>query len=40
LLPIIVRFRTSETQTERCTLDGPALDSGEIATLEQAIHGA
>jgi len=36
LLPIIVRFRTSETQNERCTLDGPVLDSGEVVTLERA----
>ncbi len=40
LLPIIVRFRTSKTQTERCTLDGPALDLGEIAVLERATHRA
>jgi len=40
LLPIVARFRTSETQTERCTLDGPALDPGETATLEQATHRA
>jgi hypothetical protein len=40
LLPIIVRFRTSETQTERCTLDGPVLDSGEMFTLERATQRA
>jgi hypothetical protein len=40
LLPIVARFRTSETQNERCTLDGPALDSGELVTLEQATHRA
>jgi hypothetical protein len=40
LLPIVVRFRTSSTQNERCTLDGPALDSGEMGVLERATHRA
>jgi hypothetical protein len=40
LLPIVARFRTSETQNERCTLDGPVLDSREMVTLEQATHRA
>jgi hypothetical protein len=40
LLPIVVRFRGSETQNERCTLDGPALDPDEIVTLDQATHRA
>jgi hypothetical protein len=40
LLPIVVRFRTSGTQNERCTLDGPALDSGEVGVLERATHRA
>jgi hypothetical protein len=40
LLPIVVRFRTSSTQNERCTLDGPVLDSGEKGILERATHRA
>ncbi len=40
LLPIVVRFRTSSTQNERCTLDGPALDLAEMGVLERATHRA
>lgn len=40
LLPIVVRFRTSSTQNERCTLDGPVLDSREAGVLERATHRA
>jgi hypothetical protein len=40
LLPIVLRFRTLDTQNRRCTLDGPALDEDERVTLEQATHRA
>jgi len=33
LKPVIARFRTSETQNERCTLDGPRLLDDEMRTL-------
>jgi hypothetical protein len=36
LKPVIARFRTSETQDARCTLDGPKLDDEEIRTLGRA----
>src|SRR5213075_1203208 len=32
LKPVMARFRTSETQDERCTLDGPRLDTDELRT--------
>jgi hypothetical protein len=37
LKPMIGRFRTSETQDQRCTLDGPKLNDDELHTLSQAI---
>ncbi|MBC8105808.1 MAG: fatty acid hydroxylase family protein [Anaerolineae bacterium] len=36
LKPVIARFRTSETQEERVTLDGPQLSDDEIRTLASA----
>ncbi len=36
LKPVIARFRTSETQDQRCTLDGPKLSEEEVRTLERA----
>ena len=36
LKPMIARFRTAETQAQRCTLDGPKLSDEEIRVLEQA----
>jgi len=36
LKPIIARFRTSTTQDERCTLEGPRLDAEESRTLARA----
>ncbi len=36
LQPVIARFRTSQTQDERCTLDGPKLDADESRTLAAA----
>ncbi len=36
LKPVIARFRTSATQDERCTLDGPRLDAEEARTLAAA----
>ena len=40
LKPVIARFRTSETQDQRCTLDGPNLNEDELRTLSQAISHA
>ncbi len=40
LKPVIARFRTSETQDARCTLDGPRLEPDEVSTLEQAVGHA
>lgn len=40
LKPVIARFRTSETQDQRCTLDGPRLDDDELRTLSQAVSHA
>jgi hypothetical protein len=40
LKPVIARFRTSETQDQRCTLDGPKLNEDELRTLSQAISHA
>jgi hypothetical protein len=36
LKPVIARFRTAETQAQRCTLDGPKLSEDEMRTLERA----
>jgi hypothetical protein len=36
LKPIMARFRTAQTQDERCTLDGPKLDVEEARTLAAA----
>ena len=36
LKPIIARFRTSQTQEERCTLEGPKLTEEESRTLASA----
>jgi hypothetical protein len=36
LKPVIAKFRTSETQDQRCTLDGPKLDDEEARTLAAA----
>ena len=40
LKPVIARFRTSETQDQRCTLDGPKLNEDELRTLSQAVSHA
>jgi hypothetical protein len=39
LKPVIARFRTAQTQDERCTLDGPRLTEDEVQTLARA-HSA
>ena len=36
LKPVIARYRTSETQEKRVTLDGPQLDADELRTLASA----
>ncbi len=36
LKPVIARFRTSETQEKRVTLDGPQLSDDELRTLASA----
>jgi hypothetical protein len=36
LKPIMARFRTSQTQDERCTLEGPKLSAEEARTLASA----
>ena len=33
LKPVMARFRTDETQDQRCTLDGPRLNDDELRTL-------
>ena len=33
LKPVVARFRTAETQNERCTLDGPKLSDDELRAL-------
>ena len=33
LKPVIARFRTAQTQEQRCTLDGPRLTEDEMRTL-------
>ena len=38
LKPVIARFRTSETQETRCTLDGPKLTAEEDQVLTRAVH--
>jgi hypothetical protein len=40
LKPVMARFRTSETQDARCTLDGPKLEDEEVRTIERAISHA
>jgi hypothetical protein len=40
LKPVIARFRTSETQSGRCTLDGPRLEQDEINTIRQVVSHA
>ena len=40
LKPMIARFRTSETQDARCTLDGPKLNDEEMQTLSRAVSHA
>ena len=40
LKPVIAKFRTSETQDERCTLDGPLLQEDEMRTIRGAVSHA
>lgn len=40
LKAVIARFRTSETQNARCTLDGPTLEQDEISTIRQVVSHA
>jgi hypothetical protein len=40
LKPVIARFRTAQTQDERCTLDGPVLTAEEARTLSEAASHA
>ncbi len=40
LKPVIARFRTAQTQDERCTLDGPVLTADEARTLSEAASHA
>ena len=36
LKPVIARFRSDQTQAERCTLDGPRLSDDELRALQRA----
>jgi hypothetical protein len=40
LKPVIARFRTAQTQDERCTLDGPVLTADESGSLARAASHA
>ena len=40
LKPVMARFRTSETQEARCTLEGPVLDDEERKILSRAVSHA
>jgi hypothetical protein len=40
LKPVMARFRTSETQDARCTLEGPMLDEEESRILARAVSHA
>jgi hypothetical protein len=40
LKPVMARFRTAETQAERCTLDGPRLNDDELSALGRAVSQA
>ena len=40
LKPVMAKFRTSETQDARCTLDGPRLEADEVRTIEHAVGHA
>jgi len=40
LKPVIARFRTSDIQDARCTLDGPKLEQEEITTIRQVVSHA
>jgi hypothetical protein len=40
LKPIMARFRTSETQDQRVTLEGPKLNEDELQTLSHAVSHA
>jgi len=40
LKPVMARFRTSETQEARCTLEGPVLDDEERKILSRAVSQA
>lgn len=40
LKPVMARFRTSETQEARCTLEGPVLDDEERKVLSRAVSHA
>lgn len=40
LKPVMARFRTSETQDARCTLEGPVLDEEEANILARAVSHA
>ncbi|HZZ90932.1 MAG TPA: hypothetical protein VFE23_00110 [Usitatibacter sp.] len=40
LKPIMARFRTAETQAQRCTLEGPVLDAEEARIVSRAVSHA
>ena len=40
LKPVIARFRTSETQNARCTLDGPRLEQDELTMIREVVSHA
>ena len=40
LKPVMAKFRTSETQDARCTLDGPKLEEEELKTIERMVGRA
>jgi hypothetical protein len=40
LKPVMAKFRTSEVQDARCTLDGPKLEEDEVRTLTRAVSHA
>jgi hypothetical protein len=40
LKPVMARFRSAETQAERCTLDGPRPNDDELSALGRAFSRA
>lgn len=40
LKPVVARFRTAQTQDERCTLDGPRLSEDELSVIGRNVSHA